>query len=174
MNEDSNKPESSDGKEAAPGMTEDELRAELEKHFREQTVSDFVVQFMVTLTNLAYMKMGLTEDTQDIKDLDQASMAIDGFKALLDNVGKRLPPQEFSALAGALSSMQLTFVKASSPEAGGGGSGGESSGGGSGPESSGGGGGSPGGESGSGGAGEEGKKPEGDDPASRLWVPGKE
>ena len=164
MNEDSNKPDSPDGKEAAPGMSEEELRAELEKHFREQTVSDFVVQFIVTLTNLAYMKMGLTEDTQDIKDLDQASLAIDSFKALLESVGKRLPLQEASALQGALSSMQLTFVKASSPDSGGG----------TGTDSGGESGGSSGDESGAGGAGDEGKKPEGDGPASRLWTPGKD
>ncbi|MFA6001435.1 MAG: DUF1844 domain-containing protein [Thermoleophilia bacterium] len=97
-------------------MSEEELRAELEKHFREQSVSDLVVQFMVTLSNLAYMKMGITEETKTSKDLGQASLAIDAFKTLLSETGKRLPEQDAKALEGALSSMQLTFVKASSPE----------------------------------------------------------
>ncbi|MCL5883222.1 MAG: DUF1844 domain-containing protein [Actinobacteria bacterium] len=102
--------------EKEPGeMTEEELRAEFEKQFRMQKVDDVLVQFMISLTNLAYMKMGLTEDTADVKDLAQASLAIDGYKALLEAVGKRLPDQDAQALTGALSSMQMTFVKASSP-----------------------------------------------------------
>ncbi|MBI5869492.1 MAG: DUF1844 domain-containing protein [Actinobacteria bacterium] len=98
-------------------MSEEELRARLEKHFREQKVDEMLVQFLVSLSNLAYIKMGLTEETGEVKDLDQASLAIDAFKGLLDAAGKRLPEQEASALAGALSSMQITFVKVSAPEA---------------------------------------------------------
>jgi len=77
-----------------------------------------LVQFMVSLSNLAYIKMGLTEETEAVKDLPQASLAIDAFKALLDAAGKRLPEQDASALAGALSSMQITFVKTSGPASG--------------------------------------------------------
>jgi hypothetical protein len=95
-------------------MTEEELRAEMARHFREQKVDDVLVQFLVSLSNLAYIKMGLTEDTQDVKDLAQASLAIDAFKTLLDTVGERIPDQDHQALAGALSSMQLTYVKAES------------------------------------------------------------
>lgn len=104
------------GDEETGQMTEEELRAEFEKHFRQQKVDDVLVQFMISLTNLAYIKMGLTEDTTDFKDLAQASLAIDGYKALLEAVSKRLPEQDAQALTGALSSMQITFVKASSPE----------------------------------------------------------
>lgn len=99
-------------------MTEEELRAQLEKHFREQKVDEVLVQFLVSLSNLAYIKMGLTAETEDVKDLAQASLAIDAFKALLDAVIMRLPEQDASALAGALSSMQITFVKVSASAAG--------------------------------------------------------
>jgi len=149
-------------KKEASEMTEEELRAEIEKHFREQQVDEMLVQFMITLTNLAYIKMGLTEDTEDVKNLPQASLAIDAFKAILETVQKRLPEQDAQALAGALSSMQMTFVKAGSPESAGGG-GDEGA-----PETEGGASGAADKEGG------EGKKPEGDGPASRLWVPGKD
>ena len=97
-------------------MTEEELRAEIEKQFRLQKVDEILMQFMITLSNLAYIKMGLTEETKDVRDLAQASLAIDGFKALLDSAGGRLPEQDAQALAGALSSMQITFAKESSGE----------------------------------------------------------
>lgn len=127
-------------------MTEEELRAQLEKHFREQKVDEVLVQFLVSLSNLAYVKMGLTEDTEDIRDLAQASLAIDAFAALLDAAGKKLPDQDASALAGALASLRMTFVKISASEVA------ESEPAAPEPESG---------------------KPD-DDPSSRLWVPGKD
>lgn len=150
-------------RESSPeSMTEEELRDKLEEQFRRQKVSDLLMQYLVGLSSLAYVKMGITEDTQDIKDLDQARMAIDAFKALLDSVGDRLDRQDTQALAGALASMQMTFVQAS----GGGQSGGEGAG--DEAEASG----ESGGESAPEGGDEKQKR--GDDPASRLWVPGKD
>ncbi len=97
--------------EDIPGMSEEELRQKIEEQIRKQSVADVLVQFMASLSNLAYMKMGLTEDTKDIKDIEQARLAVDGFKALLDAAAGRLAEQDKNALAGALASMQLTFVK---------------------------------------------------------------
>lgn len=106
-----------------PGeMSPEELRQKLEEHFREQKVGDVLVQFLISLSTLAYVKMGITEDTEKHKDLEQASLAIDAFKALLESAEKRLPQQDAKALAGALASMQVTYVRASgkdSSEAGG-------------------------------------------------------
>lgn len=104
-----------EAQEKKPGqMTEEELREEIEKQFCKQKVDEVLVQFMITLSNLAYIKMGLTEETADVRDLAQASLAIDTFKVLLDAAGGRLPDQDAKALAGALSSMQMTFVRESS------------------------------------------------------------
>ncbi|RJQ44045.1 MAG: hypothetical protein C4534_07015 [Gaiellales bacterium] len=127
-------------------MTEAELRDALEKQFREQQVGDMLVQYMAGLSHIAYIKMGLTEDTADVKDMAQASLAIDAFKAMLEAAHDRLHPQDANALAGALASMQMTFAQASGGAAGGEGE----------PES-----------------GTEEKK-EGGSAADRLWVPGKE
>lgn len=93
-------------------MSEAELREMLEKQFREQKVSDMLVQYMAGLSHIAYVKMGLTDDTRAVKDMAQSSLAIDSFKALLDAVRDRLDPQDASALEGALASMQLTFAQA--------------------------------------------------------------
>ncbi len=102
--------------EDVASLSEEELRRKIEEHVRQQKVSDVLVQFMASLSNLAYMKMGITEDTRDIKDTEQARLAIDSFKALLDAAGPHLEDQDRSALAGALASMQMTFVKAAAGE----------------------------------------------------------
>lgn len=103
----------SEGASESGQMTEEELRAELEKQFRQQQVADVLMQYMVSLSTLAYLKMGITEGTEEDKDLEQARLAIDSFKGILDSVGDRFEKQNREALAGALASMQVTFVQVS-------------------------------------------------------------
>ena len=105
--------------EEEEGITEEELKARLEEHFRKQKVEEMMVQFMVSLSTMAYVKMGITEDTQKYRDFEQARLAIDSFKAVLDAVGGQLEEQDNKALAGALASMQMTFAKAAGGETGG-------------------------------------------------------
>ena len=93
-------------------MTEQELQEKLEEHFRKQPVDEFLIQFMISLSTLGYVKMGLTEETREARDLPQAQLAIDGFQALLTAIEGRIGEQEAKALAGALASMQITFAKA--------------------------------------------------------------
>lgn len=111
-----------DQQEAAPapasdeqqgGVSEAELREKIEEHFRAQPVGEVLMQFLIGLSTLAYVKMGITEDSKQYRDLEQARLAVDAFKALLDTAGPRLESQDASALAGALASMQITFAKAS-------------------------------------------------------------
>ncbi|MHB0915159.1 MAG: DUF1844 domain-containing protein [Thermoleophilia bacterium] len=93
-------------------MSEAELREALEQQFRQQKVSDMLMQYMAGLSHIAYVKMGLTEDSDAFKDMAQASLAIDVFKAMLETAHDRLDPQDANALAGALASMQMTFAQA--------------------------------------------------------------
>lgn len=93
-------------------MSEAELREALEQQFRQQKVSDMLMQYMAGLSHIAYVKMGLTEDSDAFKDMAQASLAIDVFKAMLETAYDRLDPQDTNALAGALASMQMTFAQA--------------------------------------------------------------
>lgn len=104
--------------EEEEGITEEELKSRLEEHFRKQKVEEMMVQFMVSLSTVAYVKMGITEDTREYRDFEQARLAIDSFKAVLDAVGGRLEEQDNKALAGALASMQMTFAKEASGEEG--------------------------------------------------------
>jgi hypothetical protein len=165
MTEDKEMDETTDGGAGAeagadPGqMSEAELREALEKQFRETNVSDMLVQYLASLSHIGYVKMGLTEETLEVKDMAQASLAIDAFKAMLEAVKERLDSQDASALEGALSSMQMTFAQA--------GAAGDDS-----AKAE-----AVGDETASAdddASAPEDKKSAGDDPSSRLWVPGKE
>ncbi len=152
-----------DGESGSAGgqMSEEELRAELERQFRRQRVPDLIKQYMVSLSTLAYVKMGVAEEDREVKDLEQARLAIDSFKALLDSVGERLESQDRQALAGALASMQITFAKVA--EGGGEAAGATQAGEGERQTSS-----------GAAETGGKGEKAGSKGAASRLWVPGRE
>src|SRR5947209_7486673 len=87
--------------------SEEELRAALEDQMRRLRVEDVVVQTAVTLVNLAGRRLGLSGDERDVKDLDQARLAIDGARALLPLV----PGETAGAIRDALSQLQMAYAR---------------------------------------------------------------
>ena len=59
------------------------MRARLEEELRRITVPDVLLQTIVSLVNLGGQRLGLTPDTEDMRDLEQARLAIEGVRALL-------------------------------------------------------------------------------------------
>jgi hypothetical protein len=89
--------------EGAP--SEEELRAALEEQMRRLTVSDVLLQTVVTLVNLAGRKLTV----EDEKDRDQAKKAIDAVRALLP----LCPEEEAKAVKDALAQLQMLYVRES-------------------------------------------------------------
>ena len=91
---------------------EAELMARLQEEIRNLPVSDHLVYMMQSLSGLAIGRMGLTAETASRRDLDQARLAIDGFKALLELLEKSEPAGEMAAHRGMLSQLQLAYAGA--------------------------------------------------------------
>lgn len=73
-------------KAPAPGeepRSEEELRARLEEELKKITVRDILVQTVVTLVNLGGQRLGTSEGTREVRDLEQARMAIEAVRSLL-------------------------------------------------------------------------------------------
>jgi len=91
----------------------DEERAEL---YREQLkklhVIDLVRDMMVTLVTVGYEKLGLTDQTRDLRDLGDARVAIESLRRLIEVVEGEGDP-EAGALRSTLAQMQLNFARAS-------------------------------------------------------------
>jgi len=91
---------------------EEEMLKELQDEIDKLTTKDIISQMMMSLSSLAYKKMGIPAGVNDkYKDKEQARMAVDSFDALLKVIGDDLTAQELENLQSSLSNLQLNFVK---------------------------------------------------------------
>lgn len=98
----------------------DEERARL---YREQLkrlrTIDLVQDMMVSLVTIGYQKLGLTDETRDLRDLGDARVAIEALRRLIEVLEGEGERDQASALHATLASMQLAFARvAAEPEAG--------------------------------------------------------
>lgn len=91
-------------------MTEEEMRARLEEELRRITVPDVLLQTIVSLVNLGGQRLGLTPDTEDLRDLEQARLAIEGVRALLP-VLEDLDAEQMRPVREALSQLQMAYAQ---------------------------------------------------------------
>jgi hypothetical protein len=150
--------------------SEEEIRAAYEAELSRITATDMMAQAAVSLLNIGARRLGPPSGDGEAepapgRDLEQARDAIDGAKALLDILERRIP-QELGPLRDALSRLQMAYAREIQPGAPG-----------NAPDTSGG-----AGEKGAAqpGPGEspqqQGESPPGPGPAEssgRLWVPGR-
>jgi hypothetical protein len=84
----------------------------LHKELQSLSVSDHLLYMMQSLSALALARMGLTAETVEGRDLEQARLAIDAFRALVEVVERARPAQEKAVHRGMLSQLQLAYVGA--------------------------------------------------------------
>lgn len=92
------------------GHIDEKLIKEIREEFARLTVKDFLSQTVLTLSTLAYQKMGVPDASAPYKDLDQAKLAIDACASLLKTLEPGLEPKERDALREVLSKVQIEFV----------------------------------------------------------------
>ena len=86
---------------------------ELQEEIDKLTTKDIITQMMMSLSSLAYKKMGLPTGINDkYKDKQQAKLAVDGFDALLKVTVDEVSAEERENLKASLSNLQINFVKA--------------------------------------------------------------
>jgi hypothetical protein len=83
----------------------------LQEEIRNLPVADHLLYMMHSLSALAVGRLGLSGEGPHGKDLGQARLAIDAFKALAE-VMERARPDEVSANRGMVSQLQLAYVAA--------------------------------------------------------------
>jgi len=94
---------------AAP--SEEELRAAYEEELSRLTSTDVMAQAAVSLLNLGARRLAPDGGEQaGERDLEQARDAIDGARALLEILERRIP-QELRPLRDALSRLQMAYAR---------------------------------------------------------------
>jgi hypothetical protein len=91
---------------------EEELLKQLQDEIDKLTSKDIIIQFMMSLSSLAYKKMGIPVGTNDkFKSKEQAKLAIDSFDALLKVLNDEISAEERENLQSSLTNLQMNFVK---------------------------------------------------------------
>jgi len=91
---------------------EEEMLKQLQEEIDRLSTKDIVTQMMMSLSSLAYKKMGIPVGVNDkYKDKVQAKMAVDGFDALFKVLKDELSASEAENLQSSLANLQLNFVK---------------------------------------------------------------
>jgi hypothetical protein len=106
------------GKGAEP--SEEELRAAYEAELSRITSADMMLQAAVSLLNIGSYRLAPAPpgapavpgaSAPEGRDLDQARDAIDGVRALLEILDRRMPAGELAPLRNALSQLQMAYAR---------------------------------------------------------------
>jgi len=98
-----------------PQPSEEELRAQLEEELRRITVRDVLLQTVVSLVNLGGQRLGLAPGAEDMRDLPQARLAIEGVRALLPLVEQQ-DAEQVRPVRDALSQLQIAYAQIAGEE----------------------------------------------------------
>jgi hypothetical protein len=91
-------------------MSEEQLRAAYEAEIKRIRVEQVLMENVVTLVNLGMRRTGLMPGTEDERDPEQVTVAVDSVRALLPLI-ERIAPEQLEPIREALSQLQLAFVQ---------------------------------------------------------------
>jgi hypothetical protein len=92
-----------------------EAMRRLQEEIGRLSVADHVVLMLQSLSSLAIDRLGLTSESAPRRDLEQARLAIDAFKALVGVLEGKRPAEEVAAHRSLLSQLQIAYVAALQP-----------------------------------------------------------
>ncbi|MGM0368703.1 MAG: DUF1844 domain-containing protein, partial [Actinomycetota bacterium] len=91
---------------------QEEILRKLQEEVDKLSTKDIINQMMMSLSSLAYKKMGLPAGVNDkFKNETDAKLAVDAFDALLKVVMDEISAAERENLQSSLSNLQVNFVK---------------------------------------------------------------
>lgn len=99
-------------------LNEEELLERLQEEMRKITVPDYLAHLLVSLSSMAFQRLGLTHDTVADRDLSQSRMAIDAFEALAKVLSTKLGEQETAMYRSTVHQMRMAYLRAADPGAG--------------------------------------------------------
>ena len=91
---------------------ERELAERLAEELRRLKVEDVLVNTLMTVSSIGYRRLGLTEDTKEDRDLEQARLAIETMQALTPVLDQVLPAELVRDFGQSIANLQLAYAQA--------------------------------------------------------------
>jgi hypothetical protein len=91
---------------------EEQLAQQLAEELRRLRVEDVVIQTLITISSIGYRRLGLTEDTKEDRDLQQAKLAIDTMVALTPVLENVVPVELIREFNQSVAGLQLAYAQA--------------------------------------------------------------
>lgn len=96
---------------------EQELFERMQDELRRIPVGDYLGQLLVTLSSMAFQRLGLTPETTADRDLEQARLAVDSFAAVVEVWAPTRTTEEAALFRATLHQMRMAFVSATAAPA---------------------------------------------------------
>jgi hypothetical protein len=91
---------------------QERLARELAEELRKLRVEDVVIQTLIHVSSMGYRRLGLTEQTKEDRDLEQARLAIETMKALTPVLELVVPAELIRDFNSSVANLQLAYAKA--------------------------------------------------------------
>ncbi len=98
-------------------MSDEERAALLREQLKALRVVDVAHDMMLSLVTLGYQKLGLTDETRELRNLEDARLAIELLRGVMDVVGAATSEQMVAPFRSTLATMQLNFARVAAPPA---------------------------------------------------------
>jgi len=95
---------------------QERIARELADELRRLRIEDVLIQTLITVSSIGYRRLGLTEETRDDRDLQQAKIAIDAMAALTPVLESVVPEELIRDFNQSVANMQLAYAQAAADE----------------------------------------------------------
>jgi hypothetical protein len=102
----------SDEQGGAGAPTDEERARALREQLRNLHAFDLAYDMMISLVSFGYQKMGLTDETSDLRDLGDARLTIELLRATLEVVEREQGSERTRDVRSTLAQMQLGYAQA--------------------------------------------------------------
>jgi hypothetical protein len=102
----------SDHVHGAPAQTDEERARAVREQLKSVHAFDLAYEMAISLVSFGYQKMGLTDETRELRDLDDARLAIELLRAVIDTLDRQQTGAPTTDLHATLAQMQLSYVRA--------------------------------------------------------------
>jgi hypothetical protein len=93
---------------------QEQLAEEFAEALRKLRVEDVLIQTLVTVSSIGYRRLGLTEDTEEDRDLEQSRLAIETMNAITPVLERFVPEELVRDFRSSVANLQLAYAKAAS------------------------------------------------------------